>query len=230
MRWSILDKLIRKGQLTVIAANGEQRQFGRGQPSVAVEFLDPRCFGDILRNPPMNYGQTYVEGRWRPAQGSDLYGVLRLLRLNFEQSQTRVNWSLLTQSVQAFLNSWNSVVASRRNIAHHYDQDETLFRACLDRDMHYSCALFRGPCHRFGVGPACQMRAYCAQAAATARPARIGYWLRLGQFGAASGRASSGSCDRLNLVCRATASCQGPGLRARLDRHGGFSATGLPAA
>ena len=145
MRWSILDKLIRNGQLTVIAANGEQRQFGQGQPSVAVEFLDSRCFGDILRNPPTNFGKTYVEGRWRPAQGSDLYAVLRLLRLNFEQSQTRGNWSLLTQSVQAFLNSWNSVVASRRNVAHHYDQDETLFRACLDRDMHYSCAYFEDP-------------------------------------------------------------------------------------
>jgi cyclopropane-fatty-acyl-phospholipid synthase len=230
MRWSILDKLIRKGQLTVIAANGEQRQFGQGQPSVAVEFLDPRCFGDILRNPPMNFAQTYVEGRWRPAQGSDLYAVLRLLRLNFEQSQTRGNWSLLTQSVQAFLNSWNSVVASRRNVAHHYDQDETLFRACLDRDMHYSCAYFEDPATDLESA----QHAKCEHIARKLRlqPGQrvLDIGCRLGQFGAASGRASSGSCDRLNLVCRATASCLGPSLRARFGRQGGFSATGLPAA
>ena len=57
MRWSILDKLIRNGQLTVIAANGEQRQFRLGQPNVAVESFDPRCFDDILRNPPIKLGE-----------------------------------------------------------------------------------------------------------------------------------------------------------------------------
>jgi cyclopropane fatty-acyl-phospholipid synthase-like methyltransferase len=32
--------------------------------------------------------------------------------------------------------------ASRRNIDHHYDLDEDLFRVCLDQEMHYSCAYF----------------------------------------------------------------------------------------
>ena len=40
------------------------------------------------------------------------------------------------------MRSWNSIAASRRNVIHHYDLDEELFRACLDTDLHYSCAYF----------------------------------------------------------------------------------------
>ena len=93
----------------------------------------------------MKFWEIQLKERWCPAQGSDLYAVLCLLGLNFEHSQTRGNWSLLTQSVRAFFNSWNSVVASRRSVAHRYDQDEPLFHAYLGREMHYSWAFFVDP-------------------------------------------------------------------------------------
>ena len=47
--------------------------------------MQPGCLAKILRNPQLNLGATYVSGVWRPAAGSDLHGVLKLLRLNFEQ-------------------------------------------------------------------------------------------------------------------------------------------------
>ena len=45
----------------------------------------------------------------------------------------------------AILQTWNNLDASMRNVSHHYDLDESLFRAFLDQDMHYSCAYFRTP-------------------------------------------------------------------------------------
>lgn len=84
MRWSIFEKYIGIGQLTVIE-DGQQRQFGEGEPRAGIEFLQPSCLAKILRNPQLNLGATYVSGGWRPAAGSDLHGVLKLLRLNFEQ-------------------------------------------------------------------------------------------------------------------------------------------------
>ena len=45
------------------------------------------------------------------------------------------------------LTVWNTMATRRWNIAEHYDLDETLFRACLDHDMHYSCADFRDERH-----------------------------------------------------------------------------------
>ncbi|HCY05151.1 MAG TPA: SAM-dependent methyltransferase [Gammaproteobacteria bacterium] len=141
MRWSIFEKYIHTGHLTVIA-RGQRREFGQGEPSVGIEFLQRGCLAKILRNPRLNLGETYVHGGWRPAAGSDLYSVLKLLRINFEQ---RYELGKLSVAIQVFLDSltaWNTLAESRRNIAQHYDLEEALFRACLDRDMHYSCAYF----------------------------------------------------------------------------------------
>ena len=85
-----------------------------------------------------------MQGGWYPALDSDLYAVLLVLRLNFEQSLAPggISWPL--RSAAAFMRSWNSLTASRRNVSYHYDLDEALFRACLDTDLHYSCAYFKG--------------------------------------------------------------------------------------
>jgi cyclopropane-fatty-acyl-phospholipid synthase len=142
MRWSLFEKYIRIGQLTVTSVNGEQRQFGHGEPRAALEFVSPGCLARILRNPQLNLGETYIEGGWRPTTDSDLHSVLQVLRLNFEAplASAKLSWPL--RSAVAMLRSWNSVATSRRNVAHHYDLDEALFRACLDKDLHYSCAYY----------------------------------------------------------------------------------------
>ena len=51
MRWSIFEKYIRTGQLTVIAANGEQKTFGCGEPHATIEFTSADCLSRLLRNP-----------------------------------------------------------------------------------------------------------------------------------------------------------------------------------
>ena len=144
MRWSIFERYIRTEQLTVIAANGEQRTFGCGEPHATIEFTSADCLSRLLRNPQLNLGETYMQGGWSPALDSDLYAVLLVLRLNFEQSLAPgvISWPL--RSAASFMRSWNSLTASRRNVSHHYDLDEALFRACLDTDLHYSCAYFTG--------------------------------------------------------------------------------------
>ena len=145
MDWSFFETFIQTGQLTVIGADGERRCYGDVGPSASIEFLNSRCLAEILRNPETNLANAYVAGGWKPCDGSDLYSVLHVLRVNFESANVPGYWSALASSVAALLQSWNSLVASRRNVAHHYDLDEKLFRACLDRDMHYSCAYFRSP-------------------------------------------------------------------------------------
>ena len=144
MRWSMFEKHIRTEQLTVIPANGEQRTFGCGEPHATIEFTSADCLSRLLRNPQLNLGETYMQGGWSPALDSDLYAVLLVLRLNFEQplAPGAISWPLrCCCCVHAFL---NSLTASRRNVSHHYDLDEALFRACLDTDLHYSCAYFTG--------------------------------------------------------------------------------------
>ena len=69
MRWSIFERYIRTGQLTVIAANGEQRTFGCGEPHATIEFTSADCLSRLLRNPQLNLGETYMQGGLVPRFG-----------------------------------------------------------------------------------------------------------------------------------------------------------------
>ena len=82
---------------------------------------------------------------WDVAEGHTLHALMTLLRMNFDarlKPRKSLRW---LQIFPIMLSTWNSLNASRRNIAHHYDLDEDLFRVCLDQEMHYSCAYFAQP-------------------------------------------------------------------------------------
>jgi hypothetical protein len=47
--------------------------------------------------------------------------------------------------VRRKLQQVNGRIAARRNVAHHYDISNDLYRRFLDADMQYSCAYFERP-------------------------------------------------------------------------------------
>lgn len=71
-----------------------------------------------------------------------LADLLTILRRNFQTDYDR-SWYQWFEKLYTFLQSWNSVGTSVKNVERHYDLDEPLFRSFLDSDMHYSCAYFR---------------------------------------------------------------------------------------
>ena len=138
MNLRLLEQFIQRGRLTVIDHQGEERVFGAGEPTAAWRLNRPSTFMRILRNPQLNLGETYMDDEWDVAEGT-LHDLLTILRTNLESNISRNSW---LDPLWAVLRSWNGLAASRRNVSHHYDLDEPLFRACLDADMHYSCAYF----------------------------------------------------------------------------------------
>ena len=141
MNLRLLEKFIHQGRLTVIGPNGRERTFGEGEPRASWHLNRPSTFPRILRNPPLNLGETYMDGEWDVGEGT-LHDLLTILRINLEPRIPGRGW---LKPLRAALRSWNGLAASRRNVSHHYDLDEPLFRACLDADMHYSCAYFTDP-------------------------------------------------------------------------------------
>ncbi|MCY4213701.1 MAG: cyclopropane-fatty-acyl-phospholipid synthase [Gammaproteobacteria bacterium] len=141
MNLRLLEKFIHQGRLTVIGPDGRERAFGEGEPRASWRLNRPSTFPRILRNPPLNLGETYMDGEWDVGEGT-LHDLLTILRINLEPEIPRRGWP---RPLRAVLRSWNGLAASRRNVSHHYDLDEPLFRACLDADMHYSCAYFTAP-------------------------------------------------------------------------------------
>ncbi|RFA31448.1 SAM-dependent methyltransferase [Alkalilimnicola ehrlichii] len=132
---------IRKGSLLLSFPDGRQRQFGDGEPQAEWRFHDPKALAKIAADPEFMLGQTYMDGAWDAGE-QGLLPLLKVLMQNFPaagDAKARAWWQLLLKPIQ----QWNRLAASRRNVARHYDLDESLFRHFLDRDMQYSCAYFR---------------------------------------------------------------------------------------
>lgn len=128
------------GQLQFVAPDGRTWTLGRGTPQARILLRDGATLRHILFNPALRLGETYVDGRWQP-EGGQLDTVLEV-GMRFTQyceEQHRGRW---TEKLFAVLGELNNATSSRRNVAHHYDLDESLYRSFLDADMQYSCAYF----------------------------------------------------------------------------------------
>ena len=141
MSLTLFERYVREGELTLVDAAGERHSFGQGMPAVTWRMRASDTLPRILKNPAFELGQTYMEGGWDVADGT-LADLLRLLRHNLAKVVLRHS---ALAPVARVVQSWNNVKVSLKNVARHYDLDEALFRAFLDRDMHYSCAYFRRP-------------------------------------------------------------------------------------
>ncbi|TVS16465.1 MAG: class I SAM-dependent methyltransferase [Gammaproteobacteria bacterium] len=138
MIYRMLRQRITEGRLILRDENGEEHHFGEGQPEASMTLNQPGVLRRIVRYPALELGQSYVDGDW---DTPDPVVLLNVLRRNFASEAGSV-WLRRLQSV---LKLGNSRRRSRRNVAVHYDLDEPLFRAFLDREMHYSCAYFTDP-------------------------------------------------------------------------------------
>ena len=147
--YELFERLVRFGELTIIDHDGRRNTFGQkasdDAPCVTWRLNKPGVIKHILANPRLNLGETYMDGNWDIAQGT-LHDLLSILRINLESS-VNPNSRRVTplSTMRRILKSWNSIRTSYRNVSHHYDLDEELFRACLDDDLHYSCAYFDHP-------------------------------------------------------------------------------------
>ena len=138
----LLQKHVRHGTLTLVTPDGARQTFGDGSPRATWVVRKPRTILKILLNPGANLGETYMDEEW-DVEDSELIDLLTIIRTNLEPAVSRQRPGALTGALATLVGSWNSVRASLRNVSHHYNLDEDLFRAFLDQNMHYSCAYFR---------------------------------------------------------------------------------------
>src|SRR5215210_4250512 len=144
----LVGKIIRKGRLVIVAADGKRMEFGPGgEPSLTIRLADRKTAFDIARNPRVGIGEAYMDGRLIVEDGT----ILDLLEL-----ATGANpWEEAGKGRKALgkgknkLKKWfrlpNKGRRARKNVAHHYDIGNDLYRLFLDDDMQYSCAYFTDP-------------------------------------------------------------------------------------
>jgi cyclopropane-fatty-acyl-phospholipid synthase len=142
-----IDQLLPVGSITVIQADGSRGTYGPGGGKhVAVRFHDKKVPLEIFRNPRLRFGELYMDGRVTVEDGT----ILDLLELviGAKPWEAGAGRKALGKGKAKWLKRFfrrNDPTKSKRNVAHHYDIGNELYRLFLDEDMQYSCAYFTDP-------------------------------------------------------------------------------------
>jgi cyclopropane-fatty-acyl-phospholipid synthase len=147
----MLRRLIRTGRLKIIWPDGTAIQFGEApknddDPDIIVRLKGALTPLKLAINPEFYLGETYMNGSLLVEHGT-LWDLLDLCGKNLlrQDLARRGRFGRLVKNLIQRLRWPNSVLAARRNVAHHYDLSHLLYRQFLDQDLQYSCAYFRHP-------------------------------------------------------------------------------------
>ena len=145
MLTSMLRSFVKVGALTLVDPKGRVTQIEGAVdgPHVRVRITDPKLMYSLFFNPEMKAGEAYMDGTLVMEEGT-VGDLLLLFALNRENLRSTPVQKALRGTLKKLkrLQQFNTLKNSRRNVAHHYDISNDLYRLFLDDDMHYSCAYF----------------------------------------------------------------------------------------
>ena len=146
----LLRRLVREGELTVVAPDGTRTRFGAPSTHVApatMRIHDTAAVRAVALNPALGAGEMFMAGRLTVEDGADIRDLLALIahnaRFDRDNPLRAAIWSHARW--QAWLRERNPVHRSRANVAHHYDLSGDLYALFLDAGRQYSCAYFSEP-------------------------------------------------------------------------------------
>lgn len=143
----LLDRLIERGSLTLVDAEGELHRFGDGGPPRAILHIsDPKVYAGLLLNPELKLGEAYMDGTLF-FEESTVRDLMHIVHLNSDRLRGGVLRRFFATPLKRLrrFHQHNPIVQARKNASHHYDISNDMFRLFLDREMNYSCAYFEAP-------------------------------------------------------------------------------------
>jgi cyclopropane-fatty-acyl-phospholipid synthase len=149
----LLDKMLRpllkRGELTIIGPNGSTHRYGSPDPElkpVTVRITDNRVALQVVRDPALGTVETWMDDRLQLVEG-EIFDLIQLIRRNsrWEERSGRSKFKKYTGRLQHLINTYNRKASSKKNVAHHYDIGNDVYRTFLDPDMQYSCGYFTDP-------------------------------------------------------------------------------------
>lgn len=139
-----LRQSVRNGSLGIIWPNDRQTRYGEEYcPQVVVRLNGLFTPLKLALHPYLYLGEAYMDGSLRLERGT-LWDLMDLLCKNLAGQPD--GWLVrLARPIISSLTQHNSRRLSRRNVSHHYDLSNKLYRLFLDKDLQYSCAYFKRP-------------------------------------------------------------------------------------
>ncbi len=141
-----LKRLIQQGTLRLRWPDGAETLYGTGLPDISASLGDTALPRRLMLKPQLALGEAYVDGTLT-IDGDDLYGFLELILKNVPDfgAPTWNHPDSMLQYALRRVHQLNPLHRSRKNVAHHYDLSDELYRLFLDKDRQYSCAYFQRP-------------------------------------------------------------------------------------
>jgi len=148
----ILTRLVHKGQITLVEADGTCKTFGTHDPDypdLELRLHDNKVAGQIVRDPRLGLAEAYMDGR-ATIGGGDIMDLIGMIRANnkWESGRQIEQATVLRKLKEAAIGKMRQInhrSAARANVAHHYDLSSKLYDLFLDKERQYSCAYWTGP-------------------------------------------------------------------------------------
>ena len=143
----LIGKLLKKGSITIISADGSRDTYGPGGgKSLTLRLTDRKLGFDLARRPRLALGEAYMDGRLIVEDGTIL-DLLELVTSDNRWEDGGGGRKALSKGKSRLkrLFARNDPKRSRRNVAHHYDLSDDLYELFLDDDKQYSCAYYTDP-------------------------------------------------------------------------------------
>lgn len=144
----LLARMIKRGTLTVVHADGRRSRFGDGsEPSAVVKLHERGLERSLAINPALRVPEAYMDGKITLEEGTDLRVFLDLVARNWAELEAQPLYQVVNRLLRQGrrLKQFNPIGKAQENVAHHYDLSGTLYDYFLDPDRQYSCAYFRHP-------------------------------------------------------------------------------------
>ena len=145
----LVGKLVTTGSLTLHTPGKRPQTFGPGGGKhLTVRFTDKKVAFDIIKNPRLGFGETYMDGRLIIEDGTMLDLMRMIVGANrwedWGKGRKTLSKAKGRKSLLKVFNR-NNLKRARKNVAHHYDLSDELYELFLDDDKQYSCAYFTDP-------------------------------------------------------------------------------------
>ena len=144
MLFSILKKIKFKGKIDFIDYKGNKHSFGQAGPYSKVRFTNKSIERKLVRNPGLYLGEGYMNKEIVIEAGT-IEDFINVITLSYDDYTNHNFVFRMYEKILYFFKPFqqiNRFVQSKKNVAHHYDLNEDLYRLMLDKDMQYSCAYF----------------------------------------------------------------------------------------
>ena len=143
---SFLNNLIKYDGFELIDANSKKYVIGnpvKAKP-IVLKLFDQKLMQKLLINPDLYFGEAYMNGSL-VIQNGTITEFLDLAFRNIGRGDINFYGTVIKKIKGTFryLTSFNKIVKSKENVAHHYDISEKLYDLFLDKNRQYSCAYFK---------------------------------------------------------------------------------------